>query len=195
MEEAAALRRRIPLRAKEWEWVPMAARTALPELARRGPYDIPKSIVTVEATVEARAVAIRDLTPLAREIVPTHNQAVAFYRWFEALLELQAQGDLGLDRVALPEAVRKSLRAMPFALRNLQTEVELHQEPYVGLHGDRGGWTQLSMIIDWTFFLHVWQQLDQLGTQSSEVVKALAVLVPDPPLLTLAEIQALAADH
>ena len=195
MSEAGALRHRIPVRAKEWEWVPDAIRAALPEVARRNGYDILKSIVTVEASGDVRAAAIRDLTPLAREIVPTHDQAVAFYRWFETLTEIQAAGDLGVDQVSLPEGVRKTLRSMPFALRNLHTEVEQLEKSYVARHGDRGGWTALSMIIDWTFFLHIWQLLDQKGAHPSEVVGVLAALRPDLPLLTLTEIRALAEDH
>jgi hypothetical protein len=62
---------------------------ALPEVAQRIGYEIPKSIPTIEATVEMSAAASRDLTPLARDIVPTHDQALAFYGWFETLTELE----------------------------------------------------------------------------------------------------------
>jgi hypothetical protein len=195
MHESAQLRHRIPVRAKEWEWVPNATRLALPELARRYGDAIPKSIVTTEATVDVRAAAIRDLTPLARQIVPTHDQAVAFYRWFETITEIQAGGDLGLDHVAVHEGVRKTLRSMPFALQKLQTEVEQHAKPYFVNHGDRGGWTQLSMIIDWTFFIHIWQLLDQQGAHADEIVRALTALRPDLPLLSMTDIGALAEDH
>jgi hypothetical protein len=195
MDEAAGLRRRLPLGATEWEWVPNATRVAIPEVAGRNGYTIPKSIVSVEATVEMRAAAIRDLTPLAREIVPTHDQAVAFYRWFETVTKLQAGGDMYLDRVALPKAVRKTLRSMPFAFQTLHTEVERQEEPYFTRHGDRGGWTELSVIIDWTFFIHVSQLLEQNGAQASEVVRALTVTQPGPALLTLADIRSLAEDH
>ena len=110
MDEAIALRDRIPLRKSEWEWVPRAARVALPEVAQRNGYEIPKSIPTVEMC----AAAIRDLTPLARDIVPTHDQALAFYGWFETLTELETSGRLA--RAALADNIRKTLHLIPWSL-------------------------------------------------------------------------------
>jgi hypothetical protein len=191
MDEALALRHRIPLRKSEWGWVPRAARVALPEVARRNGYEIPKSIPTVDATVEMCAAAIRDLTSLAREIVPTHDQSLAFYGWFETLTELETRGRL--VRAALADDIRKTLRLIPWSLHLLQNEFQKQKKPYANRYGDDGGWSQLQMIIEWTFFLHMWQLLGESAAEPVEVVRALTALAPTHPLLTLADIQALAA--
>src|SRR5438876_12426573 len=86
------MRHRIQHRETECDSVPQATRVALPEVAKQNAYQIPRSIVTIDAQVEVRAAAIRDLVPLAREIVPTHDQAEAMYRWFETLTELATGG-------------------------------------------------------------------------------------------------------
>ena len=189
MDEAKAIRHRIPLRKQEWDWVPHATRVALPEVAKRNAYQTPKSIATIDAQVDVSAAAIHDLVPLAREIVPTHDQAEAMYRWFETLTKLEAAGLL--ERVALADAVQKTLRAMPWAHKGMQKELQDHEGPYFDRHGDRGGWSQLKMIIDWTLFIRTWQLLDQNLADQREVVRALAVIAPDRSLLTLIEIRAL----
>jgi hypothetical protein len=188
MDEATAMRHRIPLREPEWDWVPHATRVALPEVAKQNAYQIPRSIATIDAQPEVRTAAIRDLVPLAREIVPRHGQAEAMYRWFETLTRLEAGGLL--ERVALADGVQKTLRAMPWAHKGMQKELQEHEGPYFDRHGDHGGWTQLKMIIDWTLFLRMWQLLDQKAADQREVVRALAAIGPDRSLRTLSEIRA-----
>jgi hypothetical protein len=188
MDEATAMRHRIALREPDWDWVPHATRVALPEVAKQNAYQIPRSIAVIHAEVEVRAAAIQKLVPLAREIVPRHDQAEAMYRWFETLTRLETGGLL--ERVALANGIQKTLRAMPWAHKGMQKELEEHEGPYFDRHGDHGGWPQLKMIIDWTLFLRMWQLLDQEAANQREVVRALAAIAPDRSLRTLSEIRA-----
>ena len=188
MNEATALRHRIPLRDKEWGWVPRASRAALPEVAKQNAFHIPKSLVDNEAKDDAPSTAIRDLTALALEIVPTHGQAEAMYGWFETLANLESGGKL--ERAQLPEGILKTLRGVPWAHRAIQKELSEQERAYFDRYGDHGGWAQLRMIIDWTFFLHMWQLLDQKAAVPREVVRALSALAPGRSLLTLSEIRA-----
>jgi hypothetical protein len=189
MNEATVLRHRIPLRDNEWGWVPSASRAALPEVAKQCGYDIPKSLVLKEAKGgEVPSTAIRDLTSLALEIVPTHAQAEAMYLWFVTLVHLEAEGSL--KRAALPERVQQTLRGVPWAYKAIQKELEETEGAYVDRHGDRGGWTQLKMIIEWTFFLHMWQLLGEKEAKPHDVVRAISGLAPGRSLLTLDEIRA-----
>jgi hypothetical protein len=190
MDEAKAMRHRVPLRNKEWGWVPRASRAALPEVAKQNGYDIPKSLFVNEARGEVPSTAIRDLTLLALEIVPIHDQAEAMYRWFGTLTQLEAEDNL--KRAALPERVQKTLRGVPWAHKAIQKELEEHEGAYFDRHGDHGGWTQLKMIIEWTFFLHMWQVLEQEAASPRDVVRALSALAPARTLSTLSEIRALA---
>jgi hypothetical protein len=191
MDEAIAMRHRIPLRNTEWQWAPRASRAALPEVAKENTYAIPRSLAVTEARGDATSNAVRDLTPMALEIVPTHDQAEAMYRWFETLTKLETGGDL--KGAALPEGVLKTLRGVPRACDAIQKELEKHERAYFNRHGDRGGWSQLKMISDWTFFLHIWQLLDQKAAKPPEVIRALSALAPGRPLPTLTEIRALQA--
>jgi hypothetical protein len=189
MNEARAMRHRIPLRDAEWRWVPSASRAALLEVARQNNYEIPRSLAVAEATGHVTTKAVHDLTPLALEIVPTHDQAEAMYRWFETLTKLETGGEL--KGPELPEPVLKTLRGVPWAYDAIQKELEKQERAYLDRHGDRGGWTQLKMIIDWTFFGHMWQLLDKERPTPDEVAKILSALVSGRPLSTLSEIRAL----
>jgi hypothetical protein len=192
MNEARAMRHRVPFRKTEWQWVPGASRAALPEVAKKNAYEIPKSLTVGEAKGEVPSTAVRDLTALAVEIVPTHDQAEAMYGWFETLTKLESSGEL--ERATLPEGVLKTLRGVPWAHQAIQRELKEHEGAYFDRHGDHGGWTQLKMIIEWTFFLHMWQLLEQKAAEPREVVRALSALEPARTLSTLTEIRALAGD-
>jgi hypothetical protein len=158
-------------------------------VAKRNAFEIPISLAAIEVTSEVPAATIRDLAALATELVPTHDQAEASYRWLETLTRLEAGGKL--KHAALPEGVQKTLRGVPWAYKAIGKELQEHDATYFNSRGDHGGWTQLKMIIDWTFFLHTWQLLDQKATRSEVVVRAVSVLDPGDSLLTLSEIQAL----
>jgi hypothetical protein len=188
MEEARAMGHRIPLRKTEWEWVPRASRAALPEVAKQNSYEVPKSLIAIKAKGEMPPTAMRDLTPLALEIVPTHDQAQAMYQWFETLTKLETAGHL--RRASLPERVVKTLRGVPWAYKAIQKELGKEEGAYFNRHGDHGGWTQLKMIIDWTFFVHMWQLLEQEAAAPRDVVRALLALAPGRSLSTLSEIRA-----
>jgi len=192
MDEATAMRHRVPLRKAEWQWVPGASRATLPEVAKKNAYEIPKSLTVRAAEGEVPSAAVRDLTALALEIVPPHDQAEAMYGWFETLTKLESSGEL--KRAKLPEGVLKTLRGVPWALQAIQKELQEHEGAYFDRYGDHGGWTQLKMIIEWTFFLHMWQLLEQKAAKPREVVRALSVLEPARQLSTLPEIRALAGD-
>jgi hypothetical protein len=45
------------------------------------------------------------------------------------------------------------------------------------------------MIIDWTFFVHMWQLLEQEAAAPRDVVRALLALAPGRSLSTLSEIR------
>jgi len=187
MEEARALRHRIPLRDAEWASIPNAARVALPILSTQASVDVPRSIPVVQAPADVRDAAIRALTRLAREILPLHDQAVAMYAWFDTLYELETERRL--QQAALRDEVIKTLRAMPWAHGKVQEEVKGHADTYLQSRGDPGGWTQLGMIIDWTFFLHHWQLLHKYQADELEVVRAVRTLAPGRLLLTLSQIR------
>src|SRR5437773_6269414 len=125
MYEAGALRHRIPLKDTEWEWVPKATRLALPALAKEARYEIPKSLALLEADGEGRAAAIRELMPLAREIVPLHRQSVAVLEWLRALTRLEARGVL--EQAALAEKIRKGLRGTPYVYRSVDADIAEHR--------------------------------------------------------------------
>jgi hypothetical protein len=186
MEEAKTLRHRIPLRDGEWDSIPRAARVALPSLSTQASVDVPRSIPVVQAATDAREAAIRGLTPLAREIVPLHEQAVAMYAWFDTLYELETKHHL--QQAALLEEVIKTLRAVPWAHGKVQEEVKAHADAYLKARRDPGGWTQLGIIIDWTFFLHHWQMLHEQRADEREVVRAVQAFAPGRPVLTLSQI-------
>jgi hypothetical protein len=190
MDEARTLRHRIPLRDAEWDWVPDAARVALPALTAQTSFDRPPSIPVVSAAADVSDAAIRNLTVVAREIVPLHDQTVAMYAWFAALTELETERLL--QKVALPDEVTKTLRAIPWAHGKVSDEVKAQADAYVEHHQDRGGWTQLSAIMDWSFFLGNWQLLQKRQADGARVVSAISELVPDRPLLlTLSQIRAI----
>src|SRR5260370_22034521 len=88
MDEAIALRRRISLRQSEWEWVPRAARVALPEVAQRNGYEIPKSILLKQSSKCAlRPFVTSRLWPgilFLRTTRPSPSMG-----WFETLTELE----------------------------------------------------------------------------------------------------------
>jgi hypothetical protein len=190
MDEARSLRHMIPLRDTEWDWVPEAARVALPALTAQASFDRPRSIPVVSAAADVSDAATRNLSVLAVEIVPIHDQTVAMYAWFAELTELETERLL--EKVALPDEVTKTLRAIPWAHEKVWDEVKVQADAYIQQHQDRGGWTQLSAIIDWTFFLGNWKLLQERQAEPAKVVTAISQLVPDrPPLLTLSQIRAI----
>lgn len=190
MDEARTLRHRLPIRDAEWAWLRDAARVALPALTAQTSFDRPPSIPVVSAAADVSDSAIRNLTVVAREIVPLHDQMVAMYAWFAALTELETERLL--QKVALPDEVTKTLRAIPWAYGKVCDEVKAQADAYAERHQDRGGWTQLSAIIDWSFFLGNWQLLQKRQAEGAHVVSAIAQLVPDrPQLLTLSQIRAI----
>src|SRR5713226_2512230 len=103
------------------------------------------------------------------------------YAWFDTLYDLETEHRL--QQAALLDEVIKTLRAMPWAHGKVQEEVKARADAYLHSRGDPGGWTQLGMIIDWTFFLHHWQMLHKQRANEREVVQAVQTLAPGHPVL------------
>jgi len=113
------------------------------------------------------------------------------YGWYNTLTELET--DSRLQGLHLSDEITKTLRAVPWAYGQVLDEVKAESDAYLRVRGDGGGWAQLGVIIDWTFFLSNWRLLMQRGAREREVVDAIRAIAPGRTLLPLSRIRAMPA--